>query len=62
MGCFQGCDAVDIYADFARQNDLASELEEQYKGELATELGLTREQLSEISLEGSQNNWPLPQL
>jgi hypothetical protein len=49
-------------ADFTRQNDLASELEEQYKDELATEFGLTREQLSEISLEGLQNNWPLPQL
>ena len=48
-------------ADLTRQTDLASELEEKYKGELAAELGLTREQLSEISLEGLQNNWPFPQ-
>ena len=47
-------------ADFQKQGDLASELEEQYKGELASELGLTRDQLDEISLEGLQNNWPFP--
>lgn len=49
-------------ADFTRQSDLASELGDQYKGELASELGLTQEQLDEIALEGFQNNWSFPEL
>ena len=49
-------------ADFTRQGDLASELGEQYKGELVSEFGLTQEQLDEIALKGFQNNWPFPEL
>ena len=45
-----------------RQFERADQLTEQYKQDLADELGITREQLDEISVEGLQQNWPMPTL
>ena len=53
--------AVDL-ADFTRQFERADQLAEQYKQDLADELGITRDQLDEIALEGLQQNWPMPAL
>ena len=47
-------DPVDEYLD------LLEELELKYKTELANGVGLTIDQLQEISLEGLQKDWPLP--
>ena len=53
--------AVDL-ADFTRQSERADQLAEQYKQELADELGITRDQLDEIAVEGLTQNWPMPAL
>lgn len=46
--------------DFRRQLERADQLGEQYKQDLAAELGITRDQLDEIGVEGLQQNWPMP--
>lgn len=48
--------------DFFRQFERAGELAEQYRQDLADELGITLDQLDEIALEGFQQNWPMPAL
>ena len=51
--------AVDL-ADFTRQFERADQLAEQYKQDLADELGITRDQLGEIAVEGLTQNWAMP--
>lgn len=46
--------------DIIREARLMSELSERYKDELAAELGLTRDELREIGLEGVTMRWPMP--
>ena len=48
--------------DFSRQFERADQLAEQYKGDLADELGIARDQLDEIGVEGLEQNWPMPAL
>lgn len=45
--------------DVMKQTDLSFELGDRYKDELAEELGITREQLSEIAAEAFGKNWPM---
>ena len=58
----RGCrDAERRYPnDLQKQFTLASELQDRYKNELANKLGISRDQLDEIGLEGIQKNWPFP--
>ena len=46
--------------DLRRQFERADQLGKQYKQDLAVELGITRDQLDEIGVEGLQQNWPMP--
>ena len=46
--------------DLSRQFERSDQLGEQYKQDLASELGITRDQLDEIAVEGLQQNWPMP--
>ena len=46
--------------DFSRRSEQAHQLGEQYKQDLADELGITRDQLDEIGTEGLLQNWPMP--
>lgn len=43
-----------------RNTDLAQKLGDQYENELAKKYDLTREQLKEITVEGFEENWPMP--
>ena len=45
--------------DLSRQFERSDQLGEQYKQDLASELGITRDQLDEIAVEGLQQNWPM---
>ncbi|HET6441879.1 MAG TPA: hypothetical protein VFH53_05830 [Phycisphaerae bacterium] len=47
-------------AQFEKQAETNQRLVEEYKAELAKQYGLTKEQLQEISVEGIEENWPMP--
>lgn len=49
-------------SDLRKQFDFVDELSAKYKKDLATELGITKEQLDEIAQEGVLNNWPMPKM
>ena len=46
--------------DLNRLSERADQLREQYKEDLAVELGITRDQLDAIGREGLLQNWPMP--
>ena len=52
-------DVVDL-ADLSRQVERADQLTNSYKQGLADHLGITRDQLDEIAVEGFTQNWPMP--
>ena len=52
-------DVVDL-ADLSRQVERADQLTNSYKQGLADQLGITRDQLDEIAVEGLTQNWPMP--
>ena len=46
--------------DISASGDIRNELTERYEAELATQRGLTGEQLDAIGLEGVTEQWPMP--
>ena len=53
---------IDTTQQMQRQADMQESLKNKYDGEIAEEYGLNKEQLSEILVEGTKKNWPIPEM
>lgn len=55
-----GHSQAEATAQFRKQAEALNSLTEEYEEEVARRYGITEEQLSEISVEGLEKNWPMP--